>query len=331
MPHIRLSTPVHHVVGNDSAGYRVHTGGSGAADTFDAVVVATGNLWDPIIPDFIQSFTGVWLHSHDYRDPGRPLELKGRKVLVIGLGNSGCEIAVELSRCAEVLLSARSGQNILPRVAPGGRAPPHPADRHARPFTSLARPLRDAAFRLLFPKIMQSLKKQLPAPEQFGLPASPANPFLKRAVVNDHLFEALQQSRIQVRPGIACVEGRRVRFTDGRSDDVDAIVLATGYRFSLPYVDTSIIGDADPAHLELYQGIMHPKHTRFMLVGLLRALCSIWPYSEQQARWIAACLTGQFRLPDLERRQARAYPIFQGPLLNCQFKASDLRREAGLD
>lgn len=130
-----------------------------------------------------------------------------------------------------------------------------------------------------------------------------------------------------------CLEaGSRVggEFVDGSLEPVDAIMWATGYRFSLPFLTAEVLGVRDPSDLRLYQGIAHTRHPRLFFVGVLRALCSIWPYSEQQARWIAANLAGRFSLPAAAELERAARPILRGPLQHCQFLALDLQREARL-
>jgi cation diffusion facilitator CzcD-associated flavoprotein CzcO len=326
---VRFNTRVSRIEPLPSGAFMVHTH-DGSREPFDAVVVATGNLWDPVTPDFPGEFDGPILHAKHYRDPQTPLSLRDKSVLIVGLGNSGCEIAVELAEKARVLLSARSGQLILPRVKPGGPSPPHPADRVPAVFRLLPAPARDALFRVAFPLILRRMLRELPTPESLGLPPAPRDPFTKRAVVNDHVLDTIARGAICAKPDVRALRGRAVEFADGSVEPIDAIVCATGYRFTLPFLSPEVLGVADPADLRLYQGIAHPQHPRLCFVGVLRALCSIWPYSEQQARWIAAYLTGEFALPAAAQRERAARPVLRGPLLHCQFRALDLQREARL-
>lgn len=310
------------------AGFHVTAGGR-APERFDAVVAATGNLWDPVWPTLPGRFDGPTLHAKDYRDATRPLDLRGRRVLVVGLGNSGCEIAAELARDAEVLLAARSGNTIFPRLAPGQAAPPHPSEPIPGLFRALPAGIRDALFRRIFPRALARMTATLPRPETLGLPPAPRDPFLKRAIVNDGILRLLSEGRVRARPGLTALHGREVDFADGSREAVDAIVYATGYRFTLPYLSPALLGVEDASDLRLYQGILHPRHPRLFVVGVMRVFCSIWPMAEQQAIWIASLLRGEFRLPSARALERRAYPILRGALRHCPFRAHDLRREAG--
>jgi len=330
LEHIRFRRRVTAVERGVGDGFIVQTA-DGARESFDGVVVACGNLWEPVTPVFPGSFSGNSLHAKHYRDPETPHLLRNKSVLVVGLGNSGCEIAVELAEPRlgnRVLLSARSGQLILPRAAPGGPTPPHPADPVPWFFRALPPFARDALFRALFPRILKSITGKLPAPESVGLPPAPRDPLEKRSVVNDHVLEAIACGAIAARQNVKSLSARAVEFADGKIEPVDAIIYATGYRFSLPFLAADLIGCTNPSDLRLYQGVVHPRHPRLFFVGIVRALCSIWPLSEQQARWIAALLRGDFALPGARERERLAYPVLRVPLQHCQFRALDLAREA---
>jgi dimethylaniline monooxygenase (N-oxide forming) len=298
-------------------------------ERFDAVVAATGNLWEPFTPLVEGHFEGPTIHAKHYRDPKTPLELAGKRVLVVGLGNSGCEIAAELAREAEVYLSARSGNFILPRLAPGQPAPPHPSEPIPRLFRWLPVGAREALFRAGFNRALLRMAGDRPSPETLGLPPLPPDPFQKRAVVNDEILGLLAAGRVSARPALRRLRGSDVEFEDGSSLAVDAIVHATGYRFTLPFFSREVLGVDDAADLRLYQGIMHPKHPRLFVIGVMRVFCSIWPQAEQQALWVAARLRGRFTLPGPRLRERQAYPILRGPLRHCPFRSHDLRRQAG--
>ena len=327
LDHVRLGARVRSVIADPDGGFVLEA--DRGAERFDAVVVATGNLWDPVVPKLTGEFDGVSLHAKDYRDPDVPAALRGKTVVVAGLGNSGCEIAVELATAqprARVLLAARSGQLVLPRIPAGGRTPPHPADPLTLPFSMLPASLRDALFSMIFERIMKKMRASVPDLEALGLPAPPRDLRSKRAVVNDYVLELIARKEIVAKPGVTGLSGDAVAFADGSVERADAIVYATGYRLSLPFLPKAWIG-SEPEDLRLYQGVMHTRVDRLFLVGLMRPLCSVWPRSEQQARWIAALLKEEFRLPDRRTIEARAVPVLRQRFSNCQFYTHDLERE----
>lgn len=330
LDHVALATRVDHVTPEADGGFLVSAGGH-APERFDAVVAATGNLWEPVRPELPGVFDGPTLHSKNYRDPATPLDLRGQRVLVVGLGNSGCEIAVELSKSARVFLSARSGNFIFPRLPADRPAPPHPAEPIPALFRVLPVRLRDALFRRIFTRALRGMTSALPKPESVGLPPAPRDPFEKRAIVNDEILPLLRDGKIRAKPGVRALAGAQVEFADGSREAVDAIVFATGYRFSLPYLSREVLGVDDAADLRLYRGILHPRHPRLFVVGVMRVFCSIWPMAEQQAKWVAARLLDRFPLPSPRELERRARPILRGPLAHCPFLAHDLRREARSD
>ena len=323
---IRFRSRVGSAEPRSQGGYVLELEGGKRAE-HDALVVASGNLWDPQWPVLEGDFHGSLIHARDYMDPRDPVDCRGKRVLVLGLGNTACELAVELSEpgaAARVLLSARSGQNIVPRmVAPV----PHPSEPLSGPLAWLPSGLRDAAFRRLFPRVMKSILAAHPTPESLGLPPPPSDCFEKRFVMNDHLFERLAAGDIAARPGLRRLLGDGVEFEDGSREAVDVIVAATGYRFTLPFLADEILGRA-PQDLQLFRGVMHPRRHDLFVIGVMKAICSIWPRSEQQMEFVAPLLAGEYALPPQNVIDRESYPILGVPFGNCQFYTADLRRES---
>jgi cation diffusion facilitator CzcD-associated flavoprotein CzcO len=299
---------------------------SGERVEHDALVVASGNLWDPQWPKLDGDFTGPLIHSRDYMDPSDPVDCRDRKVLVMGLGNTACELAVELSApgaAAQVVLSARSGQNIVPKIV----APvPHPSEPLEGILAWLPRHLRDAAFRAIFPRVAGRMTAALPDPQSLGLPPPPPSPFEKRFVMNDHLHARLAAGAIVAKPGVRKLLSDAVEFEDGSREEIDILVAATGYRFSLPFLSDATLGCSPPV-LELFHGVMHPRRHDLFVIGVMKAICSIWPRSEQQMAFVAPLLAGEYALPSPAAIERASYPILDVPFSNCQFYAADLRKE----
>ena len=117
-----------------------------------------------------------------------------------------------------------------------------------------------------------------------------------------------------------------MEFEDGSREVIDIIVAATGYRFSLPFLSDEILGCSPPA-LELFRGVMHPARHDLFVIGVMKAICSIWPRSEQQMALVAPFLAGEYALPSTATIERDSYPVLDVPFNNCQFYAADLRKE----
>src|SRR5260370_305224 len=162
---IRFNTRVTSAERGPQGGWRI-TLDDGSSESFDAMLVCNGHHWDPRMPSFPGSFDGPQIHSHDYIDPSDPLELKGKRVLVVGIGNSAVDIVSELGRktmCDVVFLSTRSGAYVVPKYLFG-----IPADQVVKTNPLLPAKLQRRAARLL-PRIFSGRM------EDFGLPTPNPN------------------------------------------------------------------------------------------------------------------------------------------------------------
>jgi len=323
-PQIRLGTRVTQALPRDGGGWELELDGRERV-AHRALVVATGNLWDPRWPELPGGFAGEQLHAKDYMDPADPVDCRGKRVTVIGLGNTACEIAVELSRdvASQVYLAARSGQNIVPRMV---SAVPHPSEPLTGLLSWLPRPLRNAVFRRVFPRVLAKMLAPLPTPQSLGLPPPPSEPFQKRMVMNDHLFDQLRGGKITPKPGVRALDDNKIVFEDGSREESDVLIAATGYRFRLPFLSEEVLGSR-AEDLVLYRGVVHPRHHDLFVIGVMKAVCSIWPRSEQQMAFVAPLLAGRYSLPRQREIERESYPILGVPFSNCQFYTHDLRKE----
>jgi cation diffusion facilitator CzcD-associated flavoprotein CzcO len=320
-------------------GWHVETAGAEARE-YSALVVATGQYVAPRRPhDSIPGeFSGEQLHAYDYLDPSTPVDCRGKRVAVVGLGSSAAELAAELSDsgaqagcAAEVLLSARSGRWILPKMIDGtplDAKAPHPAD--PPPAALRLAPGQSGLWlmRRLLKKVFQHYAAKVGTPESLGLPAPDIEPWEDRPTMSMEFIPALREGRISVRPGIERFDGNRVTFSDGSVDELDVILYATGYQLDFPFIEREVLG-CDAPDLALYQRIAHPGHDGLFFVGCCRVLCSMWPLAEQQSHWIAKTLRGDFALPGPGERTREAVPLATSLPVICSFYVEDLRRQAG--
>ena len=210
-------------IARDGGGWRVtHSAGESRAD---AVVLATGMVDTPRLPDWAGDFTGNLIHSSAYRNA---VPYAGRRVLVVGFGNSGGDIALDLAEAGvEVAISVRGPVNILPKELLGV------------PVTSfglVSRVLGPAlADRLTAP----ILRRVVGRPADYDLVAAAKGPARQVAedgripLIDVGTLGAIRAGLIAVRPGVRAVEGHRVVFADGANAEFDAVIAATGYRTDL--------------------------------------------------------------------------------------------------
>jgi thioredoxin reductase len=263
------------------------------------VIVANGHHWDPRWPEpsfpGAETFPGEQLHAHHYRTPD---PLVGKRVLVLGIGNSACDIAVESSRVARSTdLAMRRGAHIVPKYLLGV-----PTDRLtdspiARAPLWVQQALMTALLRLTQGKVTDY---GLPEPDHAVLHAHPT--------VSQELLNRLGHGDITVRPNIDRFEGSKIFFVDGSSGEYDVVVYCTGYKVSFPFLDDSVVATEDN-HVELYRRVVDPDHPGLYFLGLIQPLGAIMPLAEAQAEWVADLVTGAGRLPSRAemRREIAAY------------------------
>ncbi|MDX6582121.1 MAG: hypothetical protein QOI10_1305 [Solirubrobacterales bacterium] len=295
---IRFRTEVTSVEPADGGGWRVSwrepEGGEHGSEVYSAVFVANGHHWDARWPEppFAgqDRFEGVQVHVHDYKTPD---VLEGRRVLVLGIGNSACDLAVESSRVASrTLLAMRRGAWIFPKYLNG-----KPTDELGNALTSrLPLPVVRAMYR-------RALKTATGDPMDYGLPEPDHKLVEAHPTISSDLLPRLGHGEVQVKPNIAeFAGGRTVRFTDGSEEEVDVTVYCTGYKISFPFFDPGLISAPDN-EIPLYRRVVSPEHPGLYFIGLLQPLGAIMPLAEAQSEWIADVLEGKVELPDARRME----------------------------
>lgn len=249
------------------------------------VLVASGHHWLPRRPELPGAFAGRMFHSHDYRTPEG---FAGQRVLVVGMGNSGCDIACDLARVAErTLLSTRRGAHVLPKYLfglPLDTVCPEAVWRFAPMW--LFRP----AFRAVVWLNRGSLSL-------YGLPRPGHAVLQEHPTISSDLPSLVRERRVVVKPDLARLDGDGVVFGDGSRESVDAIILATGYRIAFPFLDPAVIAP-DDNRVRLYRHVVHPAVPNLFFIGLVQPWGAIFPLAEAQAAWVGDLVSGRCRLPD---------------------------------
>ncbi|MDX2233077.1 MAG: NAD(P)-binding domain-containing protein [Hyphomonadaceae bacterium] len=267
---------------------------TGETRTYDVLIVANGHHWDARVPTYPGHFDGPHFHSHKYQDPFHPVDMRGKNVVVVGMGNSAMDIASELSQrpiCKNLYVSARRGVWVLPKYMHGV-----PADKAAAPAW-IPRPVALALARGAIKKAVGNMEDYgLPKPDHQVLEAHPSvsGEFLTRAGCGD----------IKMKPAIKALEGARVRFVDDTVEDVDAIIYATGYNISFPFFTEAALKPDAENRYPLFKRMMRPDAPNLFFMGLAQPLPTLVNFAEQQSKLVAAYLTGKYRPPAPEEMNA---------------------------
>jgi hypothetical protein len=294
---IRFNTRVQRAERGPGGGWRIMLD-DGSQECFDALLVCNGHHWDPRYPDFPGNFDGPQIHSHDYIDPSTPLDLQGRRVLVVGIGNSAVDIVSELARktmCETVFLSTRSGAYVIPKYIFG-----KPADQVVKTNPRISVNLQRRLGSVL-PRIFSGRM------EDFGLP-TPNHRFLDaHPTVSSELLGRLGAGDAVAKGDVAELLSDSVRFADGSVEQVDAIIYATGYRISFPFFDPGFIS-APGNVLPLYKRMFKPGIDDLGFIGFGQAIPTIFPFAECQSKLAGRWLGGDWALPsptEMEREIKR--------------------------
>jgi cation diffusion facilitator CzcD-associated flavoprotein CzcO len=299
-------------------------------ERYGAVLVANGHHWDarwpePAFPG-AEDFEGEQLHVHEYREPD---VLRDKRVLVLGIGNSAVDIAVESSRIADKTLSAtRRGAWVLPKYLNG-----KPIDEIANSVTGLAPiPVMRAVMK-------RSLKVAVGDPTDYGLPKPDHKLLEAHPTVSSEFLPRLGHGDITAKPNIERFSGgRTVRFADGTEEEVDLVVYCTGYKITFPFFDPAVLSAPDN-RLPLYHRVVPVDRPGLYVIGLVQPLGPIMPLAEAQCEWVADLISGRAQLPpraemeaqisDEEEKQAKRFVASKRHTVEVDFHPylREIRRE----
>ncbi|NXW04906.1 FMO1 monooxygenase, partial [Fregetta grallaria] len=266
---------------------------------FDAVMVCSGNFSEPSLPlhcfPGIERFQGQYFHSRQYKHPD---VFQGKRVLVVGMGNSGVDIAVEASRVAtKVTVSTSRGAWVLSRMFDNG----YPWDM------------------VFNTRLMSLIRNSLPGPLSWGLINYRANQWFKHEnyglqpekryflvpVLNDDLPSYILTGRITIKPGVKEFKDNSVVFHNYPEEEpIDIVVFCTGYNVSFPFLEEAVV-KVENKHASLYKYVFptHLQRPTLAVLGLIKPLGAIMPVTEMQARWVTRVFKG--------RRANMSSPMYQ--------------------
>lgn len=250
---------------------------------YDALIVANGHHWDPRWPEpaIPGQFAGEVMHSHQYTDPS---QLAGRRVVVVGMGNSAMDIAVDASyHATSTRLVARKGVHIVPKYILG------------KPLDAGVRPTR-MPFSWMLRGLEPVLRVTVGTMDRYGLPLPDHRLGQTHPTVSSRILDRLAHGAIEVRPEIAELRGETVRYRDGTEEQADLIVYCTGYKISFPFFEDGLI-EASDNELVLYKRIFPLAPAGLYFIGFVQPWGAIMPIAEAQSQIVADQLLGAYALP----------------------------------
>ncbi len=260
----------------------VERGGSSETHRYASVAIANGHLWKPKYPDYPGYFTGETIHSGNYKTPDM---LRGKRVLVVGAGNSGCDIAVEaISHASAVFHSTRRGYYYWPKYLFGL---PSDVVYEWGLKSRLPLPVR---------RVMGHMALTLNSaghPSVYGLAKPTQKLYDEHFIINSTLMYHLGHGDLAPKPDIMELAGDEVVFTDGSREAIDVIVYATGFHLSeFPFIDSkhlNVVGNHPKLHLQAF----HPVYDDLFVIGHFQTSTGYWPLMDYQSQIMAAYLTAK--------------------------------------
>jgi len=289
---ITFGTGVQHA-GRGADGVWTVTLDTGESRRYDALLVANGHHWDPRWPEpaYPGTFDGVQMHAHHYVEN---TDFRDKNVLVVGIGNSAMDIAVESSFIArKTFLSSRRGAYILPKYLFG-----RPLDQIG--VNSLT-PILPFTFRRAI--LMAMYRIGVGRVQDYGLPEPDHKLGEAHPTISADFLNRIAHGEMTWKPNVEALEGDHVRFEDGSREQIDVIVWCTGYKVTFPFFDEDLIAAPDN-DLPLFRRVFKPDIDNVFFIGLLQPLGAIMPLAAAQGTWVASYLRGEYHLPPRHEMEA---------------------------
>lgn len=255
--------------------------GEEVTEPYAGIIIANGILSEPTIPEFEGEFTGELMHTSSYK---KPEIFKGKRVLIVGGGNSGCDIAVDAVHYAKsVDMSLRSGYWFFPKYILG-----KPSDtlNEGKAMPAWIKTRVDG-------KVIRLITGN---PSRLGFPEPEGRIYETHPVMNTLVLYHAGHGDITVRKDIERFDGSEVKFVDGSSHEYDMVMLATGYKLSYPFIDSDHL-NWKGNHPDLYLNIFTPRHRNVFVLGMVEATGLGWQGRYNQANLVAGFIEAGRRDP----------------------------------
>ncbi len=282
---IRFNTEVSAAERTDE-GWRLQLG-DGTTEEFTHLVAAPGTNWQPRVPELPGKFDGEVIHSVEYRGGS---QLRGRRVLVVGAGNSGCDIACDAARHADAaFISLRRGYHFIPKHIFG-----KPSDVFAEEGPHLPLWVTQRVFGAMLRVIVGDLTK-------LGLPKPDHKLFESHPILNDQLLHHLRHGDIRAKGDVERLDGDGVVFRDGSRETVDLVILATGYDWPIPFVDHAVL-EWEGGRPVLWMNVFAPEDPRLFVAGFVETNGGAYSFFDDQAGLIAQAIRQEVENEAAHRR-----------------------------
>lgn len=288
-------------------------GGVQTTYRYAGVVIANGHNWNAKQPDYpgLDTFTGQVIHSAQYKGAD---VLRGKRVLVVGAGNTGCDVAVESAQNAlSTLHSTRRGYYYNPKYAMG-----RPSDQVADAMLAMRLPL--SVRRVMFKSTLRLVVGDF---EKFGLPKPDHEFFETHPIVNQQLIYYVGHGDITPKPDVESFDGSVVNFVDGSSAEVDLVVFCTGYLATFPFIADEHLNISDGRPV-LGRQIFSPRHQNLFVSGLIQPDSGQWTIAHWQGVTIAEFVAASRENPD----RARAFHAAMSARLDERFSGGATYKES---
>lgn len=244
---------------------------TGETKRYKGLLIANGTLSEPNMPNFKGNFSGELIHSKDYKSPD---VFRGKRVLIVGAGNSGCDIAVDaIHHAKKVAMSVRRGYHFVPKYVFG-----KPADTLGG-LIKLPRKMKQKFDTFLLGWFVLDAEK-------YGFPKAEYKLYESHPIVNSLILHHLGHGDIEMKADIEHFDDKKVVFKDGKVEEFDLILLSTGYKLHYPFIDTKYLNWKNGCP-QLFLNAFHPDYDNLFILGMLEATGLGWEGRNEQAKLVA--------------------------------------------